>query len=77
MINWENSCVGCPSMGLPCQGTSCRNYYDYPVLVCDVCHEEVDELWEDDGVQMCADCLAEHAMEVFEKVEVDEDERRM
>ena len=53
MVKVESGCVDC---GLPCWGTSC-SYYKVLVLVCDRCHDEVDELYEVDGEDLCEDCL--------------------
>lgn len=39
-----------------CIGDSCMYRYS-PVFVCDDCKEEVDELYEYDGQQLCLDCL--------------------
>lgn len=53
MVKVESGCVSC---GLPCWGTACPNY-QVLVLVCDRCHDEVDELYEVDGEDLCEDCL--------------------
>ena len=53
MVKVESGCVDC---GLPCLGTSCRNYRVL-ILRCDRCHDEVDELYEVDGEDLCEDCL--------------------
>ena len=53
MVRTESGCVDC---GLPCLHSACPNYL---VLVyeCDRCHDEVDELYEVDGEDLCLDCL--------------------
>ena len=59
MVKYESECVGCPdSMG--CIGDYC-SYRHVPVLTCDNCHEEVDELYEIDfdNDQRCLSCLLE------------------
>ena len=53
MVRIENGCVGC---GLPCLGGSCPNYR-IVVLECDRCHDEVEELFDVDGEDLCLDCL--------------------
>ncbi len=53
MVKVESGCVDC---GLPCLRTACPNY-KVLVLVCDRCHDEVDELYEVDGEDLCEDCL--------------------
>lgn len=49
----KSQCVHC---GLPCLGSDCPNckvakYY------CDNCGDDVAELYEYDGEQLCEDCL--------------------
>lgn len=66
MIKYEDNCVGCRDIGLPCRGISCRNR-KVQVLVCDECGEESEELYIYDGQQICADCL----LGMFEVVEVE------
>lgn len=64
MIKYENECVGCPpEMG--CLGSACP-YRDVPYLYCDICDEDVDELYEYEGKQVCADCI----LKSLKKVEV-------
>lgn len=66
MIRFEDQCVGCPTeMG--CLGSVCP-HMNVPVLICDECHEYVDDLYWYDGEQICEDCLLNH----FDRVEVDE-----
>ena len=65
MTEYEDCCVGCPKeMG--CLGDSCPNK-NVPVLICDICGCEVDELWEHDGKEYCFECLQEELD--FRKVE--------
>lgn len=62
MINFIDECVGCPpEMG--CLGITCPNRH-IPVLVCDYCNEEPDELYLMDGEQLCSECLQKR----FEKI---------
>lgn len=57
MIHYEDMCVSCPKeMG--CLGHSCP-YMEVPVLECDKCRCEVEELYELDGEQLCLGCLLE------------------
>ena len=61
MIKYESQCRGCPhEMG--CIGDYCQ-YKNVPVLICDVCHEEVDELfeWDCDNDHRCRECMDEIA----------------
>ena len=53
MVRTESGCVDC---GLPCKGIACP-MYRVVVLECDRCHEEVEELYEVDGEDLCEDCL--------------------
>ena len=53
MVKTESGCVDC---GLPCNGVACPNYRVL-VFECDLCHDEVDELYEVDGEDLCLDCL--------------------
>lgn len=39
MIYYENECVGCSSLGLPCYGATCPNR-NVPHIQCDKCHTE-------------------------------------
>ena len=66
MIRFENQCVGCPPE-MDCFGNSCR-YKNVPVLICDECGDETDEMWYgEDGKQYCHYCITHH----LEKVEVE------
>ena len=67
MIKFIDECVGCPPER-GCLGEACPNR-NIPVLVCDHCGEEPDELYlyDVDGEQLCSECLKEH----FEKITYD------
>lgn len=55
MIRHEDECVGCPySMG--CVGSACNNWKALHCY-CDDCGDEVDDLYEYDGEQLCLSCL--------------------
>lgn len=56
MIRYENQCVGCTSMGLFCMGSTCPNL-NVPIYCCDKCGEELDEVYEVDGEELCEECL--------------------
>ena len=56
MIKYENQCIGCTSMGLPCMGSTCPNR-KVPYYYCDKCDEELDEIFEVDGEELCEECL--------------------
>ena len=65
MITYEDECVGCPTeMG--CMGSACPNR-NVPHLYCDRCKEEVDDLYEWDGKQVCIDCIVKS----LKKVEIE------
>lgn len=53
MIVKESDCAGCQ---LPCLYEACP-HYEVIVLYCDKCNCEVEDLWEFDGEQLCADCI--------------------
>ena len=58
MIEFINECVGCPPER-GCLGDSCPNRH-VPLLVCDQCGCEPDELYcYEGGEQLCIDCLKE------------------
>lgn len=52
-MRFENQCVDC---GLPCLGDACR-YRNVPVYFCDKCGDEINDVYELDGQELCADCL--------------------
>ena len=53
MLKTVNGCVDCD---LPCIGSACPYRYEV-VMYCDRCLEDVDELFEVDGEDLCEDCL--------------------
>ena len=62
MITYEDECVGCPTeMG--CMESACP-YRNVPHLYCDKCEEEVDDLYEWDGKQVCIDCIVKSLKKV-------------
>ncbi len=62
MVRYEDECVGCTSMGLPCLGNSCPNR-NVPHFYCDGCGDETT-LYEFDGEQLCIDCIRDRLDEV-------------
>ncbi len=62
MIKYEDECVGCSSMGLPCYGTSCINR-NVPHFYCDECGDE-NELYEFDGQELCINCIENRLQKV-------------
>lgn len=49
MIKFQNDCCDC---ALHCRGSTCRNR-NVPHFYCDECEDEVEELFEYDGEQIC------------------------
>ena len=64
-VVYEDECVSC-HRELGCLGNSCPNK-NVPHLICDKCHEDVDDLYETENGQLCAECV----LEMFEKVRID------
>lgn len=62
MVRTESGCVDC---GLPCLYSSCP-YDRVTVLECDRCHDEVDELYEVDGEDLCLSCLKKEFRKVVD-----------
>ena len=54
----EDHCCECAVPGYPCQGRSCPNK-NVEVHYCDVCKEELDEIYDVDGEELCEFCLKE------------------
>lgn len=57
MIRIENHCVGCPPE-IGCFGSACP-YKNVEVHYCDRCDEELHEIYEVDGEELCEHCLKE------------------
>lgn len=55
MLVYEDHCVGCPG-GLSCLGETCSNR-NVPVHYCDRCGDELDDVYDYDGEELCEDCL--------------------
>jgi hypothetical protein len=56
MIRYENQCCGCAAPGYPCIGSSCPNRH-VEVHYCDECDEELEEIYDVDGKELCEECL--------------------
>lgn len=55
MIKYEDECVGCPPE-IGCRGNACSNR-NVPHYYCDDCGDDVEDLYEYDGEQLCLECL--------------------
>ena len=53
MVREENDCVGCPTYCMHCGAKNAIHMY------CDKCGEDVDNLYELSGQQLCLDCVTE------------------
>ena len=51
-----NECVGCTDLGKPCIGLHCPNRNVLRVF-CDRCGEELGDIYDVDGEELCEDCL--------------------
>lgn len=69
MVRYENECVGCRDLGLPCLGSTCPNR-NVPHFECDKCREEFspDELYDVDGEELCADCILKGYQTIAQKL---------
>ena len=63
MITYENECVDCD---LPCRGETCSLRH-VPHYICDDCGEDVEELYDTDEGEFCAQCVLEHLPKVSER----------
>ena len=66
MITYEDECCGCATPSYPCMGSACP-YRNVPYLYCDRCNEDVDNLYEYEGEQVCIDCIVKS----LDKVEIE------
>ena len=60
MVKYEDECVHC---GDRCLGNSCPNRH-VKHLQCDECDDEIEELYDFEGIQLCEKCL----LKKFEKI---------
>lgn len=70
MIKYENECVGCYLMGLPCMGVNCSNLRVHHYY-CDKCKKE-DRLFHFDGEELCAECIVKEVATETDEYEYDE-----
>lgn len=52
----ENHCQNCAVPGYPCLGNSCPNRH-VVVHFCDDCGEEMWDIYDVNGEELCEDCL--------------------
>ncbi len=52
---YEDECVGCADVGLPCMGQSCPNRHVLHIY-CDKCGDEGD-IYEFEGQELCISCI--------------------
>ena len=53
MIKYVNECCDCAVGGYPCTGQHKR----VPHFICDICGDEVDDLYKYDGKELCEVCI--------------------
>lgn len=58
MVKYENQCCDCATDGYPCLGNLCA-LRRVEVYYCDQCGEELDEIYDVDGEELCEECLKE------------------
>ena len=63
-VKYEDHCCGCATPGYPCLGSSCPNR-NISVYYCDQCGEELEEIYDVDGEELCEECLKE----MFRRIE--------
>lgn len=56
MTRIENQCCDCAVPGYPCRGSACP-LTRVEVHYCDHCDEEIDEIYDVDGEELCEECL--------------------
>jgi hypothetical protein len=56
MIITRNECCNCATSTFPCIGKRCP-LQNQKVYICDDCKDEVDELYEFEGEELCIDCI--------------------
>lgn len=55
-IRYENQCCGCAVPGYPCRAPHCPNL-KVPVHYCEKCGEDLDDIYEVGGEELCEECL--------------------
>ena len=58
MVRYENHCCDCATESYPCIGMAC-SLRRVEVHYCDRCNEELDEIYDVDGEELCEECLKE------------------
>ena len=58
MLKIEDHCCDCATPSYPCLGNACPRRR-VKVHYCDKCGEQIDEVYEVDGEELCEDCLKE------------------
>ena len=56
MVKYENHCCSCATDSYPCLGSSCPNV-NVEVYYCDRCKEQIEEVYDVDGQEICEECL--------------------
>lgn len=56
MVKYENHCCDCATPGYPCRGRECP-LRKVAVYYCDACGEELEEVYDVDGRELCEECL--------------------
>ncbi len=64
MVRYENRCCECSAALYPCNHCGLEHT---PVLICDNCGQEVEDLYEYDLGEWCEECIIKN----YSKVEVD------
>ena len=58
MVRIENHCCDCAVPGYPCRGSSCP-LRRVEVHYCDRCDAKLEDVYEEDGTELCEDCRDE------------------
>lgn len=58
MVRYENQCCDCATDGYPCLGNLC-SLRRVEVHYCDQCGDELDDIYDVDGEELCEECLKE------------------
>lgn len=56
MTRIENHCCDCATPGYPCRGSACP-LTRVEVHYCDKCGDELDDVYDIDGEELCEECL--------------------
>lgn len=58
MVKYENHCCDCATGNYPCLGMLC-SLRNVEVHYCDRCGDEIEEIFDVDGEELCEECLKE------------------